>query len=121
MSLRSAIAGDAATVFLKANDFAETVLYVPHQFVGTAYRANRSILAIVERETVDVLSQDGEHAIPQCTIYVANSSTSGISSAEIDVGLDAVELPEREGEIAVRRTIVRMQEHDNGMLILQCR
>ena len=121
MTLRDQIASDASVVFLSTSDFAETVTYIPYQYVGRAYRANRNIAAVIERPIVEVLSQDGEHAIPIFTVYVANSSTLGIASSEIDVSRDSLAFPEREGETATTRRITRMQEHDNGMLQLECR
>lgn len=121
MTLRAQIASDASVVFLNANDFAESVTYAPYNYPGTTARATRSILAIIERPIVEVLTQDGEHAIPIFTVYVANDSTVGIASSEIDVSRDAILFPVREGEEATSRRITRMQEHDNGMLQLECR
>ena len=121
MTLRDQLETDATTVFLSSNDFAETVTYYPHNFAGQVARSSRSILAVVVRTTPVVFDQDGEHAIPTFEVHVANSSTSGISSDEIDVGRDQIGMAVREGVTAKRRTITRMQEHDNGMLVLECR
>ena len=121
MTLKAQIASDASVVFLNANDFAESVTYVPYNYPGTTARATRSILAIVERPVVEVLSQDGEHAIPIFTVYVANDSTVGIASSEIDVSRDGLSFPVREGDAATVRRITRIQEHDNGMLQIECR
>lgn len=121
MTLRDQIETDATTVFLSSNDFAETVTYYPYNFSGQVTRSSRSILAVVIRNTAQTFDQDGEHAIPSFEVHVANDSTTGISSDEIDVGRDQIEMAVREGQTATKRTITRLQEHDNGMLVLECR
>jgi hypothetical protein len=121
MTLRSQLATDAVSVFCNADDFAESVTYYPHRYYGDASRAARTINAVVVRESITVLGEDGDTVLPVWEIHVANSSTSGISSEELDLGGDQISLPPRDGETAARKTIVRLTSHDPGMLVLECR
>jgi hypothetical protein len=121
MSLRDAIADDAMTVFLNTGEFAELVTYHPHRFYGESERSPRVISAIVIREQVELLSEDVVTNAPMFEIHVANSSTLGISSEEIDTGGDQIEFPPRDGKPPERRSITRLTGQDNGMLILECR
>lgn len=121
MTLKDQLANDSSLVFCNSNEFAETVTYKPHNHVGRTVRQNRNIIAVVERETISVLSQDGEHVIPQFTLHLANSSTLGITSSEIDVGRDRIAIAERIGDVATDRTVTRLQENDEGMLVIECR
>lgn len=122
MTLRDLITDDAAAVFLNTDEFAESVTYYPHRYSGTALRANRSISAVVFREQIQAVTQDGGDAVlPLWEVHVANDSTSGISSDEIDVGRDQIGFPPRDGQTAERRTITRLVVQDHGMLVLECR
>jgi hypothetical protein len=121
MTLREQIEADAITVFLNTGEFAELVTYYPHRFYGESAREPRSISAIVVREQIEVLSEDVITNAPSFEVHVANSSTLGISSDEIDTGGDQIEFPPRDGKTAERRTITRLVTQDNGMLILECR
>jgi hypothetical protein len=121
MSLRDVIAADALTVFCNTGDFAEIVTYYPHRFFGEAVRPARAIKAVVIREQIETLSEDVITNAPSFEVHVANSSTLGISSDEIDTGGDQIEFPPRDGKTAERRTITRLVTQDNGMLVLECR
>lgn len=121
MTLRTAIAADAITVFTRSDDFAETVTYYPHRYYGDAARAARSILAVVERLAITVLTQDGDVVAPVWNIHVANDATYGITSEELDTGGDQIEFPPRDGETAERKTITQLLTQDHGMLVLECR
>ena len=122
MTLRSQITADALVVFCNVNDFAETVTYYPHRFYRDTIRANRSISAVVVREAITTLGEDGgEVVLPVWEVYVANDSTNGISSDELDLGGDQIAFPPLEGQTAERKTITRLMQHDNGMLVLECR
>lgn len=123
MTLRETIAADATDVFLRTDDFAEPIVYHPHQYEGSEKvpRPARSINAIVFRETIQVLSQDGDVVAPLWEVAVANSSTDGISSQELDLGGDQLAFPPRDGKRAKRRSITRLILQDHGMLILECR
>lgn len=114
MSLSDTIQSDATTVFVNSSDFAEAVTYVPSS------GSTRSINAVVIRQTVAQVPEGGFDT-PVFEVHVANSSTSGISSSEINVGADAISMPVRIGDTATNRTIVRLVDHDAGMLVLECR
>lgn len=115
MTLHDTIAADALAVFCNADDFAEDVTYYPR---GGAARA---ISAVVIRETLAIVSEDGDNVIPMFEVHVANNATSGISSAELNLGGDSVEFAIRVGVSVTRRTITKLLGHDEGMLILECR
>jgi hypothetical protein len=121
MSLRDAIAADAATVFCNVSDFAESVVYHPYRFVTDTQRAARTINAVVIREQVATYQNDVETVLPVFEVHVANDAVLGISSEELDTGGDQIEFPARDGQAAERRTITRLTTQDHGMLVLECR
>jgi hypothetical protein len=120
MTLAERIVTDAANVFLNSDHHAETVTYYPHRFHTDAVREPRSILAIVERRQVAVFNPD-EQILTEFEVRVANDSTTGISSSELDTGGDKIELAARIGDTAEKRSIQYLVEHDEGMLVLICR
>jgi hypothetical protein len=115
MTLHDQIQADGLKVFCRLSDFAESIVYYPR--VGAA----RTIAAIVVREPLSVLPEDGDNVLPNAMVYVANDATQGIASSEINLGGDALEFAVRNGKTPTRRTIVRLTEHDEGMLVLECR
>lgn len=122
MTLRTTIATDAYTVFTSTDDFAEEVTYIPHQYFEAATPTNRTINAVVIREDLTAYGEDGSEAnSPVWQVHVANDSTYGISSTELDLGGDAISLPPRDGQSAETRYITRLLLQDNGMLVLECR
>lgn len=121
MTLRAAIATDAYTVFTSTDEFAEAITYYPHQYYGESARASRSINAVVFREAIQVFAEDGDTVLPVWQIHVANDSTYGISSDELDLGGDQLEFPPRDGKTAEKKTITRLLTQDHGMLVLECR
>lgn len=121
MTLRSMIATDAYTVFTSTDEFAEAITYYPHQYYGEAAPTPRSINAVVFREQIAVLAEDGDVVAPVWQIHVANNSTYGISSDELDLGGDQLEFAPRDGEAAVKKTITQLLTQDHGMLVIECR
>lgn len=121
MTLRDSISDDAAGVFLNNDEFSETVTYYPHRYFGDALRSPRSIKAVVIREEVTTLTENGEVTSPLFQVHVANDDTIGISSVELDTGGDQISFGIRDGEASTRRTIVRLLTQDSGMLVLECR
>ena len=121
MTLRSQIDNDASSVFLSTDDFAETVTYYPHTYYNATPRSSRSISAVVIRESITVLGEDGDAVLPVYEVHVANSSTIVVSSQELDLGGDQIELAPRDGKAAERKTITRLMAQDHGMLVLECR
>lgn len=116
MTLRESIASDAVSVFLSADEFAETVVYIPRG------GGSRTILAIVEREPPSLLDSLGNVIALSYMIYVANSQTTGISSSEVDTGGDVIRLKGRENENALKEcSVVKVMNHDNGMVQLALR
>ena len=121
MTLQDRIVADASVVFTNTDDFAELVTYYPHQFSGDPARDPRSISAVVMREQITVFAEDGDTVLPVYEVHVANDDTLGISSDELDLGGDQIELPPRDGKTAERKTIVQLLTQDTGMLVVQCR
>lgn len=121
MTLANSIITDAANVFTSTSDFAETVTYYPHQYFGEAAKDSRSISAVVFRNPVQVFQEDGNVVLAEYEIHVANSSTVGIASDEIDTGGDQIEFPPMDGKAAEKRSIIKVLTQDPGMLVLACR
>lgn len=115
MTLHDMIQSDAETVFCNGNDFAETVTYYARH--GSA----RSIVVQVFRNSLTVFSEDGDVVLPVFEVHVKNDATLGISSDELNIGGDAIEFAMRVGQDASRRSITRLLDHDEGMLVLECR
>lgn len=109
------IQADAVNVFANPNDFAEPVVYIKR--TGKA----RSINAIVVRDALSILPEDGDTITPVFEIHVANDIASGIASDELDLGGDCIAFAVRVGEKPSRRTVVKLLAHDEGMLQLECR
>jgi hypothetical protein len=115
MSLHDLIKEDAKKVFANPDDFAESIVY---------YKRNgrsRKIDAVVVRDDSLQLPEASDLVTPRFTIHVANDETEGIASDELDLGGDQIGLSPRVGEQIDRRSIVRLVEHDEGMLVLECR
>lgn len=115
MALSDLIQDDAAAL-ISTDDFGEAVTYKPRSG-GT-----RSITAVVERETLQSVDEDGgETVAPLFFVHVANSSTLGIASTELNCGGDKISFPVRPGKSATDRGVVRLISQDEGMLVLECR
>lgn len=95
--------------------FGETVTYWP------AGGGSRSITAVVNHERPEGLDGAPHGSAPLLAIEVANDSTSGISSNEVDTGGDKVELAVRIGETAQKRLIKKIISQDAGMMRLELR
>jgi hypothetical protein len=75
---------------------------------------------VVTRNQVSVFNPD-EQVLTEFEVRVANDSTTGISSAELDTGGDQIELAPRIGETPIKKSVQYLTEHDEGMLVLICR
>lgn len=115
MTLHDAIRSDAVNVFCNADDFAESVVYYKRNGLS------RTISAVVVREAFAINPEDGDTITPVFEVHVANDSTDGISSDEINIGGDMLAFAVRVGKAVERRSIVRLMQHDEGMLVLECR
>ena len=123
MTLRDTIEADATAVFLNTGEFAESVTYKPRiKPTGDTRSSTRSISAVVFREQMTTIDEDGGETIaPRFLVHVANDSTDGINSDELDLGGDKITFPVRDGLTASDRTVTRLVTIDNGMLVLECR
>lgn len=115
MTLHDSIINDAVTVFCNTDDFAEFITYFPRS--GPA----RLIKAVVFREQITVLTEDGDSVVPIFEIHVINTCEEGVSSHELNLGGDMFEFAMRVGQPEQRRSITKLLGHDEGMLILECR
>jgi hypothetical protein len=122
MSLKNSINSDARTLFINQLDFAEGVTYAPRQQSGKPPRLPRNINAVVFRDSMTTVDEDNNETItPTFRVHVANDSTFGISSQELDCGGDQIIFPIRDYLSPVARTIMSIEEQDHGMLVLLCR
>lgn len=122
MTLKAAIAADAATVFTDTAAFAETVTYYPRLFKSGDNRQPRTIAAVVIREQMRTVTEDGGESItPVFEVHVSNNSTTGIAATELDTGGDKISMPVRDGMQPSKRAVMRLITQDNGMLVLECR
>ena len=119
MTLHDMILSDASSVFTALDDFAETVTYYPKQYFGQPVPTPRAIKAVVIRNLIQVL--DSDTVSPMWEVHVVNDSVLGISSTELDMGGDEIELPPRDGKTPERRSITQLTTQDHGMLVLECR
>lgn len=108
MSLSDSIESDPAKVFLRTEDFAESILYVPR--CGKL----RTINAIVDREPGQILL-DGDIVVPNMIISVHNHRTTGIDHRDIDAG-DKVRVAIKPKGDATDHTFRVVQQSDEGML-----
>lgn len=79
----------------------------------------RNIMALVNRPPVERLGSPPHGSSAPITIAVENNSSSGISSAEIDLGHHCVEIAVRQGESRQRRKITAIKSQDPGMMQLE--
>jgi len=112
MSLHDLIEDDAS-LFVSTSDFGETVVYRTRS--GTA----RSISAVVFRQVAEAI-EDESRSLTVFEVHVINSTSTGISPTEIDLGGDTLDLADRVGKTARPRSIIQITEQDEGMVVLQC-
>lgn len=75
----------------------------------------REVRMLVDRA---LSTEIGAAATPSITIHFLNDADDGITSAELDTGLDAYEIAERFGGTAVYRGIANIIEQDQVGIIL---
>ena len=80
---------------------------------------SRSIEAIIEYPGPAAIGDLAGGSRPIMDIYIENSSTSGISSAEVDTGGDKLDVPLRFGLTAARVRITRIVAQDKAVLHIQ--
>jgi len=93
---------------------AKTITYLPRG------GGSRNIEAIIEYPgpgAIGGMASSGSR--PIMDIYIENSSTSGISSAEVDTGGDKLDVPLRFGLTAARVRITRIVAQDKAVLHIQ--
>ena len=104
----------AASAFpgLLAN-FGESITYWPKG------GGRRPIQAIVERNPPAIFDASGNAVLPTATIRVHNSCRLGISSREVDIGTDEIEMIGKVGETLPKRfSLMTMTSQDSGVTAL---
>ena len=95
------------------SQFGESITY--HPKAG----GRRPILAIVERNPPTIFDAAGNAVLPSMTIRVPNSCRSGISSREVDIGKDEIEVVGKIGETIPKRfSLMTMTSQDSGVTVL---
>jgi hypothetical protein len=90
--------------------FGEPIVYLP------SGGGRRSINAIVERNPPAIFDASGNAVMPTATIRVFNSCRSGISSREVNIGTDEVEMVLKIGETLPKRfSLMTLQSQDSGV------
>jgi hypothetical protein len=103
------------TVYDFLNVFGEPIIYMPG---GTGSRA---IIAIVDREEPAEI-EGGAGANSTLTyITVANDSEYGISSSEVNLNADLVEISTKINQTVRQKRIVAIISQDEGMIKLELR
>jgi hypothetical protein len=93
--------------------FGESVTYLPKA------GGRRPIIAIVERNPPAIFDASGNAVLPTATIRVNNSCRSGISSREVDIGKDEIEMVGKIGETIPKRfSLMTMTSQDAGVTVL---
>lgn len=82
---------------------------------------SRAITAIINRGQPGDLDGPPQGVAPRLIIHVANDSSTGISSNEIDTGGDEVKVAVRIGETVQSRRITKIVTMDAGMMELELR
>ena len=113
MTLRDALETDAA-MFTSTSDFGETVTYRPRLV------SERNIAAVVTRQQAEQISGDENRVATVFEVHVANNSTTGIATTEIDLGGDMIDIADRVGKTPKPRSILQILDQDEGMVVLRC-
>ena len=94
--------------------FGRTITYSPYN------RTARSISAIVDYPGPGSIGQLDGGSRPHVEILVANDSSTGIASTEVDTGGDKVTVPMRIGITSRVLRIVEIMGQDDALLCLRC-
>lgn len=93
--------------------FGESIAYLPKA------GGRRPILAIVERNPPAIFDASGNAVLPTATIRTSNSCRSGISSREVDIGSDQIEMVGKIGETIPKTfSLMTMTSQDAGVTVL---
>ena len=95
------------------DNFGESITYLP-----TA-GGRRPIQAIVERNPPAIFDASGNAVLPTATVRVNNSCRSGISSREVNIGTDQIEMIGKIGETLPKTfSLMTMTSQDAGVTVL---
>jgi len=90
--------------------FGESIVYCPNG------GGHRKIFAIIERNPPAIFDASGNAVLPTATIRVYNSHQSGISSREVDIGVDEVEFLLKVGDTTPKRfSLMTLMAQDSGV------
>lgn len=92
------------------DQFGESITYWPYG------GGRRLIRAIVERNPPAIFNAAGDAVLPTITLRVLNSCRSGISSREVDIGKDQIDLLLKIGDSLPRRfSLMTLMSQDAGV------
>ena len=95
------------------DNFGQSITYFPKA------GGRRPIVAIVERNPPAIFDASGNAVLPTATIRVNNSCRSGISSREVDIGTDQIEMVGKIGETIPKRfSLMTITSQDAGVTVL---
>lgn len=95
--------------------FGETVTYHPRK------GSPRSMSAVVVRELPQGMPFDPRAVRHVYEVHVANDATTGIDVTALDTGGDTFTVKQRLGGDDVKVAVMRLLQHDDGMLALEVR
>lgn len=101
-------------VLLRQFGDVEPLVYYPRS------GSSRDINAIVERGTLEVITETGDITSQAIVIRVLNTATGGITSDEVDTGGDEIKVALRIGLTPERRALVRVLDDSGGMIRVLC-
>ena len=112
---------DANVVFTDTDTFGETIRYIPSQASISEGRTARTINAVVIRDLPQAQLGTPNDVRPKMVIHVSNDPVNGISSSEVDLGGDKVEVAYRIGTPVQQYNFALStgETHDAGMLTLE--
>lgn len=92
----------------------------PVQYWKAGATAARSIQAMVERGTPEIIAETGDVNSQAIIVRVKNSTCDGIGSTEVDTGGDEISVPLRVSDTAERRSIVKVLNDNAGLVRVLC-
>ena len=106
-----------ADVLKSVQDWGESLTFRsdPNGGVG------RTVLAIVDRTTVQSMSEVPAAGSPLFVLMLVNDATDGIAASEVRDGLSVIEIATIPGDTPKRRTIRVRPDSDFATLYLECR
>ena len=94
--------------------FGEPVTYYPADGVP------RSLMAIVERQALEVIGEIGDQVGEAIIVRILNDQSEGVLATKVDAGGDEIALSSEVGARKARRAVVRIMSDANGFISVLC-